>query len=175
MNAVGEAVKGTAIGIFEPSRERIELLGLWYETEHASLVRFAFLLCGDRAQAEDLVQDAFVKMYRAGARPDDRGIKAYARTTIVSLSRSAFRRRSREVAMPEAPRATDPPELGARAEMWGAIRKLSPRQRAVVVLKFYEDLSEREIAETLGMSAGSVKKHSDRALTKLRELLGRES
>ena len=173
MNAAAGALRGTAIGIFEPSRERLESLAAWYEAEHASLVRFATLVCGDQAQAEDLVQDAFVKMYRAGARPDERGMKTYARATIVSLSRSAFRRRTREARVTALPPA--PSEPDRRYETWEAIRRLTSRQRAVVVLRYYEDMTEREIAETLGVSTGSVKKHSDRAMRKLRELLGRES
>ena len=175
MNAVGEVARGTAIGIFQPSKERLEELGTWFHAEYPSLLRFAYFVSGDAAHAEDLVQEAFVRVYRAGGRVDGPGIKAYARATIVNLSRSAFRRRTIERRALEVPRTAEAPDLGPRDEVWRALLTLSPRQRACVALRFYEDMSERDIAQALGMSVGSVKKHTDRALGKLRDLLGRES
>jgi RNA polymerase sigma factor (sigma-70 family) len=172
MDATGEVVRGVAIGAFQPSRERLEQLGAWFQTEYPALLRFAYFVSGDPGVAEDLVQDAFVKMYRAGGRASRTGIKTYARTTILNLSRSRAVRRTDAVV---APSDVAPPDLGARDEMWRALLTLSPRQRACVALRFYEDMKERDIADALGMSVGAVKKHTDRALTKLREVLGRQS
>lgn len=174
MNGATEVVRGVPIGVFQPSRERLDQVGAWFEAEYPSLLRFAYFVSGDASVAEDLVQDAFVKVYRAGGRPSERGIKTYARTTILNLSRSSFRRRSIERRALHEQVAVDGPDLGARDEMWRALLQLSPRQRACVALRFYDDLSERDIAESLGMSVGSVKKHTDRALKRLRELLGRD-
>ncbi|HEX9775088.1 MAG TPA: SigE family RNA polymerase sigma factor [Actinomycetota bacterium] len=174
MNGTAEATWRAQIGIFQPARSRLERLGSWFDAEYPGLLRFAYFVCGSRAQAEDLVQDAFVRMYKAGARVEEQGIGAYARRTIVNLSRSGFRRASRETrALRQLDaRAASDPDVDTRDEMWRAIQELSARQRAVVALKFYEDMSERDVAAALGMSTGSVKKHADRALTRLRARLG---
>lgn len=175
MQTTAEAVRSPRIGIFQPSQDRLEQLGVWYRAEYPALLRFAYLVSGRSAQAEDLVQESFVRLYRARARIDERRVGAYARTTILNLSRSAFRRRRSEeralgrIDRPEASRDADPT---ARDEMWRALLALSPRQRAVIALRFYEDMSERDIAATLGMSVGSVKQHTDRALSKLRARFG---
>jgi RNA polymerase sigma-70 factor (sigma-E family) len=175
MNAVGEVIGGRAIGIFQPSEERLSQLGVWFAAEYPALLRFAYFVSGDAALAEDLVQDAFVRIYRAGARVEEPTFKAYARTAIVNLSRTSFRRRARERTAVEVPGSVAPHDPGERDEMWRALQQLSPRQRACVALRFYEDMKEREIAAALGMSVGSVKKHTDRAMARLRELLGRQS
>jgi RNA polymerase sigma-70 factor (sigma-E family) len=176
MNEIAGVLGGRTIGVFAPSSARLEQLGTWFSANHASLLRFAYFVSGSREGAEDLVQDAFVRLYRAGARVDAATMPAYARRTISNLARSGFRRKAVAARHPaDRGGVADPPDLGARDEMWRAILSLSPRQRAVVALRFYEDMSERDIAATLGMSVGSVKKHSDRAMTRLREILGRES
>jgi RNA polymerase sigma-70 factor (sigma-E family) len=173
MNTGELAIRGPRIGIFEPSRSRLEQLGLWFETEYPGLLRFAYFVSGDTAVAEDLVQDAFVRIYRAGGRVEREGFHTYARKTIVNLHRSRFRRAARERAVrPDEAVSSDTAAYALRDEMWNAIQTLSPRQRAVIALRFYEDLKERDVAAVLGMSVGSVKKHADRAMTKLREQLG---
>src|SRR6266568_2917698 len=96
MNATAEAIRGPRIGIFQPSQERLDQLGAWFQAEYASLLRFAYFVCGDGATAEDLIQDAFVRIYRAGARVEVHGFRAYARKTIVNLHRTGFRRAARE-------------------------------------------------------------------------------
>lgn len=174
------ALQGTdrrrhGIGILEPRPERLEQLGAWFQAEYPTLLRFAYFVCRDRALAQDLVQDAFVRVYRAGGRVEEATFGAYARTTIVNLSRSAFRRRARESSAPAPEGAVAPHDAGARDEMWRAMQALSPRQRAVIALRYYEDLSEKETAAALGITAGSVKQHTDRAMTKLRAVLGRQS
>jgi RNA polymerase sigma factor (sigma-70 family) len=91
----------------------------------------------------------------------------------VNLNRSRFRRAARERAVsPGDAVSSDTGAYALHDEMWNAIQALSPRQRAVIALRFYEDMKERDLAAVLGMSVGSVKKHADRAMTKLREQLG---
>ena len=170
MNTGEVAIRGARIGIFEPSRERLEQLGVWFEAEYPSLLRFAYFVAGDQAAAEDLVQDAFVRLYRSTGRVGEIGFKAYARKTILNLQRSRFRHSSREgITAREA--SSDPDDYALRDEVWSALLTLSPQQRAVVALRFYEDMKESEIAATLEMSVGAVKKQTDRAMTKLRERL----
>lgn len=176
MTSVGHALGGTTTAFLAPPQARIDELGVWFHAHYASLLRFAYFVAGDTDAAEDLVQDAFVKLYRAGARVDAEGIGAYARRTIANLARSRFRRHKVASRAPVfRAGASEGSDIGVRDEVWRAVLGLSPKQRAVIALKFYEDLAERDIAFTLGMSAGSVKKHSDRAMKKLRETLGRES
>jgi RNA polymerase sigma-70 factor (sigma-E family) len=159
------------------TQARMDELAAWFDAEYEGLLRFAYLVCGDRHLAQDLVQEAFVKMSLAGARVTRTGVKTYARTTVLNLARSRFRRAALE--RRAHARADEVPDhgdaVGARDEVWKAMDALSPRQRAVVALRYYEDLSEAEIAATLGMSAGSVKQHSDRAMRRLRETLGRNA
>ena len=165
-----------AIGVFEPSRSRLDQLGEWFAAEYESLLRFAYFLTGDPAAAEDLVQDAFVRLYRAERRIEEAGFRAYARRTIVNLDRSRFRRMARER---RATNATHYASHSVMAEptdhVWRAILALPGGQRACVALRFYEDMTEQEIANTLGVSVGTVKKQLSRAIEKLHELLGDRS
>lgn len=158
----------------EGSPERLEELGRWYVAEHDRLLRFAVVICGDRHAAEDLVQEAFVRCCLAGATPGPT-LGAYVRRAIVNLTRSAWRRRRNETA---AITRLGVPANESSAEdtsgVWAAILELSPRQRAVIALRYYEDLTEAEIAATLGISTGNVKKHADRARARLRQLLEHE-
>jgi RNA polymerase sigma-70 factor (sigma-E family) len=161
------------LGVFEPSRERLGRLGEWFQAEYPSLLRFAYFVTGNSTMAEDLVQDAFVKIYRAGGRVETHGFQSYARKTIVNLHRTGFRRAARErFAQREETVSSDTGAFVLRDEMWNALLTLSPRQRAVIALRFYEDMKEKEIADALDMSVGAVKKHTDRAMAKLRAQLG---
>ena len=176
MNTGELAIRGPRLGIFQPSSERLARLGAWFEAEHASLLRFAYFVAGDTGSAEDLVQDAFVRLYHSSGRLDDASFKAYARKTILNLARTGFLRRARERRALAYGRnvGTDRTDGGTRDEMWQAILTLSPRQRAVIALRFYEDMKESDVASVLGISVGSVKKHTDRALEALRARLGEE-
>ena len=172
MNTGELAIRGPRIRRFEPSRERLEQLGAWFETEYPGLLRFAYFVTGDASAAEDLVQDAFVRLYRSTGRLGEVGFKAYARKTILNLHRSRSRRSARESSLTSDQEvSSDTGQFALRDEVWMALLTLSPRQRAVVALRFYEDMKESDIADLLEMSVGSVKKHSDRAMTKLREQL----
>jgi RNA polymerase sigma-70 factor (sigma-E family) len=162
-----------AIGILEPSRARLDRLAEWFVGSYRPLLRFAHVLTGDPAAAEDLVQDTFVRLYRADRRIDEAGFLAYARRTMLNLARSRLRRlrlerRARAARVEQAP-PPEPPD-----EVWRAILALPHGQRAVVALRFYEDLSEQEIARALDVTPGTVKKQMHRALARLRRTLGEE-
>jgi len=141
----------------------------------ASLYRTAYLMLGDRADAEDLVQTALAKTYANWGRV--RSVDAapgYARTTLVNTAASWFRKkgwrneRPTEV-LPENLHETD---LSDRRTIIDALGTLPPRQRAVVVLRYYEDLSVAQVAHALGITEGTVKSQTSEALNKLRALLG---
>jgi RNA polymerase sigma-70 factor (sigma-E family) len=144
-------------------------------------LRAAALLTGDWHAAEDLVQTCLVKLYRAWPRLDPGvDLDAYLRRMLVNTHRSWWRARWRR----EAPVATVPDRAGeadgqdrhARAAVVRqALRALPARQRAVLVLRFYEDLPVAEVADLLGCSAGAVKTHTHRGIRRLRELLGQEA
>lgn len=144
----------------------------------ARLLRSAYLLTGDRAHAEDLLQTTLVRTARrwqtARAAPD-----AYAHRVLVNLLRDRHRRMGRRVT--ELPLAARDERLGAardhsdavvdRDAIIGAVKLLAPRQREVVVLRFYADLSVADTAAAIGASEGAVKTHTSRALARLREVL----
>jgi RNA polymerase sigma-70 factor (sigma-E family) len=143
------------------------------------LYRTAYLLVGDAGLAEDLVQTSLAKTYASwGDVRDVSRARGYARTVLVNTATSWFRRRSwrREVASSDL---TDH-SLGASAArddtdrlvLIAALGELPVRQRAVVVLRFYEDLSVEQTADLLSISSGTVKSQTSHALTKLRAALG---
>jgi RNA polymerase sigma-70 factor (sigma-E family) len=144
--------------------------------------RLAFLLTGDRAAAEDLVHDAFVRCVgRFGHLRAHEAFEAYLRRTIVNLHASGLRRLRVERAFlakakGDAGRATATPmpDVATREDLWGRLRTLPPRQRAVLVLRYYEDLSERETADALRCSVAAVKSLTARATAALREVIGSE-
>jgi RNA polymerase sigma-70 factor (sigma-E family) len=173
MNSGELAIRGPHIRIIEPSQERLDQLGAWFHTEYPSLLRFAYFVTGDARTAEDLVQDAFVRLYRSSGRVGELGFKAYARKTILNLHRSRFRKVVHESELTSDQQvSSDTGGFMLRDEVWRALLTLSPKQRAVVALRFYEDMKESDIAAALEMSVGAVKTHTDRAMAKLREQLG---
>ncbi|GAA3606001.1 SigE family RNA polymerase sigma factor [Nonomuraea rosea] len=136
-----------------------------------ALVRLAFLLLGDQAIAEDVVQDAFAAVYRRWSKLADRGqVLPYLRTAVVNGCRMILRRRAiigRFHGRPEVPfwSAEAAALLGeTRRQVFLAVRALPRRQREVLVLRFYLDLSEAEIAQVMGVSRGTVKSTASRAL-----------
>ncbi len=140
-------------------------------------LRLAYLLVGDRSLAEDLTQDAFVKVL--GRFHDLRNRDAfwwYLRRTIVNLSNSHFRRRRVERAWLERQRpdasASHGSDLEERDRLRTALMTLRPEQRAAVVLRYLEDLSEADTAEALGRPIGTVKSMVSRGMDRLREELG---
>jgi RNA polymerase sigma-70 factor (sigma-E family) len=148
-----------------------------YVTERwSAVVRVGYLLCGDVMIAEDLAQTAFVRLHRhwrrvsAGGPPD-----AYVRRIVVNLAARRWRRRQPEqlvASPPEAPLAADEyAVLDQRDEIWRALRTLPPRMRAVLVLRYYEGLTERETALSLGCAVGTVKSQTSQGIRRLRALL----
>jgi RNA polymerase sigma-70 factor (sigma-E family) len=146
----------------------------WLVAREPALQRLASLLTDDRHAAQDLVQTTLAKMCLAWPRLRDRDrVDAYARRILVNEHRSAWRRpwRRRERVTDELPEtAVEAREYDGRREaVWALVRSLPPRQRAVVVLRYYEQLSEAEIADVLGIAPGTVKSQASRALAALRE------
>ena len=153
--------------------------------QHA-LLRTAVLLTGDAQLAEDLLQTALSRLYLSWHRVERaEAMDAYVRRIMVNLHISWWRRtwRHREVTVDPADlvpqQRTEPvgvdAEVVERDALWRVVQTLPPRQRATIVLRFYEDLSEAQTAETLGCSVGTVKAATSRALAKLRPLLTEES
>ncbi len=142
----------------------------------ASLRRTAFLVCGDWHRADDVVQDALCKLYRSWAKVDrDGNPLAYARRTVVNAALDSGRRPwRREVPTADLPTdrvpSYDDPAAGHadRDEVLTALATLAPRQRACVVLRYYEDLSVEQTAQILGCSEGTVKSQAARGLDTLR-------
>jgi RNA polymerase sigma-70 factor (sigma-E family) len=135
------------------------------------LLRTAVLLTGDRAAAEDLVQETYERIYvrwrRIHSTPE-----AYAHKTLANLTANRWRSRGRkpEVALADHDRATPDgsDDFAIRDQLLAALQELPPRQRAVIVLRYYEDLTEAQTADALGCSVGTVKSQASRALDRLR-------
>lgn len=138
-----------------------------------TLLRFGWLLTGQWDAAEDLVQMALVKTWGRWDRILDQDPVAYVRRTMVNTHISANRRhRVREVLgsqRPESPSGEPFTEIDARLVVLGVLAALPPRQRAIVALRYYEDLSEADTATIMSCSVGTVKSQSSKALNKLRE------
>jgi len=143
------------------------------------LFRTAYALTGDVSSADDLLQATLVKVYvhwRKVLRADSPD--AYVRRIMVNQAASTWRSRGRRrevlASEPRPETANDPGfdgDLATSDELWQLVHTLPPRQRAVVVLRYYEDLSEREIADVLGIAAGTVKGLASAAMSKLRDRL----
>ena len=141
------------------------------------MLRTAYLLTGDLARAEDLLQSALAKLYLAWNRIRDSGaVESYARRVLVTTAASASRRRwwgeIPVAAMPEssAPDFSEGSDL--HGTLWPLVRALPTGQRAVLVLRYYEELSEAEVADALRISVGTVKSQTSRALGALRAQIG---
>jgi RNA polymerase sigma-70 factor (sigma-E family) len=132
------------------------------------LLRTAYLLTHDWASAEDLLQESLAKAWSAWPRVEEP--EAYVRRVLVTTYTSWWRRRWRRELpsddLPDTP--TCDPGLDERDALWHAVGRLPARQRAVVVLRFYEDLAVTEVARLLGCSDGTVKSQTAKALAKLR-------
>lgn len=136
-----------------------------------ALQRTAFLLTGDWGRAEDLLQSVLVKTLRHWPRVSAGSPEAYVRSALARSAVSSWRRRwNGEVPSAALPEATKDgwSDIDRRQVMFDALRQLPPRQRAVIVLRFYEDLTETAVAEALGVSVGTVKSQTAKALQRLR-------
>ncbi len=148
-----------------------EAFTLWARQARGGLLRLAFLLTGDHHRAEDLVQEALIKVAVRWRRLHAEHPAAYARQVIVRDNISWWRRHRREqVASPEPPPSgTGEPGVDRRVVLARALDRLTPGQRAVVVLRYYHDLTERQTADTMRVSIGTVKSQAHHALRRLRE------
>jgi RNA polymerase sigma-70 factor (sigma-E family) len=139
------------------------------------LYRTAYLLLGDHQLAEDLTQTALAKTYgswRAVKDPD--AARGYARVVLTNTAVSWFRRRSWRNEQPteQLPETLVEHDPSTRTAVVDALATLAPRQRAVIVLRYYDDLSVREVAHALGIAEGTVKSQTSDALARLRTILG---
>ena len=139
----------------------------------SALLRTAYLLTGNRADAEDLLQATLAKTYLAWDRIREReALDGYVRRTMINTQNSFWRRKRPESLydeVPDAPGRDVPADSDLHDALWGALAQLSGKQRAMVVLRYYEDLSEADTASVLGVSVGTVKSTTSRALSKLRD------
>lgn len=151
-----------------------------YAAHHAEALRLAYLLTGDAHRAEDVVSDAFIKVFR---RWDDTAIsqpRAYIRRAVINEANSRFRRLAIE--RREAAKQTGDgrgslsadDQVANQDQVFAALRRMPERQRTALVLRFYSDLPEREIAAAMDVSVGTVKSSLSRGLDRLRAELGQE-
>lgn len=165
----------TAVPLESPE----ELVRRLFLGEYARMVRVARYLSGQPDRGEEIAQEAFaVLLRRAGTLEDPEGAAAYLRRVVANLSASAHRRRrvasrlAGRVAAPGIATGEGEAEVESRQVVLAALSRLPKRQRECLVLRYYLDLSEADIALSLGISAGSVKVHSSRGLAALSRMLG---
>lgn len=177
----GEGVREVAAVIVGVDRDA--LVAELFEQEGAGLVRMARLFTDDRNAAEDLVQEAFIRLHKSAHRIRSRDKAAsYLRSIVINLARDHNRRGLVSLRHQEAnPVGTVPtaPEDRLLLDeeqrlLLEEVQALSPRQRDCILLRFYLELSEREIADVLSISPNSVKTHCRRGLASLRETIGAE-
>ena len=142
-----------------------------FRQSRTDMLRTAYLIVGSHAVAEEVVQEAFARMYRHFAAIDNPG--GYLRTSVVRLCVQSRRRAAMEaerLALSFEPPATQEPEID---EMWARLAHLRPERRAVLVLRFYNDMTPSEIADTLGWRGATVRTRLHRGLADLRRELHR--
>lgn len=161
-----------------PDRRAAEVdLDALFRAHATPLLRLAIVLTGDRPLAEELVQDAFVRLHRSGTAPAIGAELAYLRRTVINLSHGHHRHlRVVRGHRPDAPGTEASAEVDAvrrdgQRRVVDAVRALPERQRDCIILRFYADLTDVEIADDLGISAGSVKTHLHRARAALADRL----
>jgi RNA polymerase sigma-70 factor (sigma-E family) len=146
----------------------------WMAARQPALLRTAYLLTGDHHSAEDLVQLTLAKVYLSWDKVQRREvIDGYARRIMVNENNSIWRRawKKRELTTDQVPERVpfhDSYDEGQASVLWDFVQTLPRKQRAVIVLRYYEELSEAEIADVLGISTGTVKSQASRALATLR-------
>jgi RNA polymerase sigma-70 factor (sigma-E family) len=177
-SGVTETIAGRSPAISDAD----EAVTALYAAHYRPLVRLATLLLHDTGAAEEVVQDAFVAMHGGWRRlRDPDKALAYLRQAVVNRARSSLRHRKVVERHAETPFDLVPSaEHGAlaaveRAAMMSALRRLPQRQREALVLRYYADLSEAQIADAMGISAGAVKSHASRGIAALRATMERSS
>jgi RNA polymerase sigma-70 factor (sigma-E family) len=174
-------VANAALGAVSADWDADRAVTVLYAAHYRSLVRLAALLLRDVATAEEVVQDSFVAMHDGWRRlRDNDKALSYLRQSVVNRSRSVLRHRVVvDKNAPKPPPDMPSAEQGAitlleRSAVVTALRTLPARQREALVLRFYGDLSEAQIAATMGITKGAVKSHTARAMTALRSVLERD-
>jgi RNA polymerase sigma-70 factor (sigma-E family) len=153
---------------------RTDRLRLVFEKNGVALLRLCTLLTKRPEDAEDLVQESFIRLAPKLEALGDEMVWPYLRQIALNLWKNRLRRLALEIRV-RTHRYVDPPSGSSayedRDRVWAAVVELPPRQRACVVLRYYEDLTERETAAVLGCSVGTVKSQSSKALARLGEVL----
>jgi RNA polymerase sigma-70 factor (sigma-E family) len=169
-------------GVLDPRADSRDAVTRLYAEHAVGLIRLAVVMLGDRAVAEEAVQEAFCGLYRNWDRLADPGkALSYARSAVLNRCRSALRHRARwQGRLPAGPQSWETAESAESSVLaseehrtvLAALRRLPARQREALVLRFYLELGEAEIAESMGISAGTVKSTTSRALAALGRLIG---
>jgi RNA polymerase sigma-70 factor (sigma-E family) len=160
-----------------PVKRRGGSLEELYDSHIDKAVRLGYLLTGDEELAQDMAHDAFVRLFVRfhDIRSKD-AFDAYLRRTIVNLASDRYRRRllqrKYERAHHPVEAERDQPDIELRDELWRAMQELPPRQRAVVVIRYYEDLSEAQVGEALDCSPAAAKSLIARGIRRLRDVVG---
>jgi RNA polymerase sigma-70 factor (sigma-E family) len=146
-----------------------DVLRAAFDLHYAALMRLCLALGEQPGDAEDIVQEAYVRAAPSLDQLQPGVVRAYLRRTTLNIRHD----RRRRVARIRLPRGRDAPNhagvIDQREVLWDALSRLPDRQRACLVLRYYEDLPEREVAELLGCSVGTVKSHTHRGLSRLRQ------
>jgi RNA polymerase sigma-70 factor (sigma-E family) len=177
--AVLGADEQTGVGAVARDRDaRDREFSDYMQARQPALLRTAYLLTGDRHTAEDLVQTALAKLYLSWDKVQrHEAVDGYVRRILVnehnSLWRRAWKKRETTTAeLPDRPADRDAPSATHDSELWAFVQTLPRKQRAAIVLRYYEELSEAETAELLGVSVGTVKSQTSRALSAMRARVG---
>jgi RNA polymerase sigma-70 factor (sigma-E family) len=174
MQVTAHPGSGSEVGVSGSAQRDVEFTA-YLSARQTALLRTAYLLTGDRHQAEDVLQTSLAKLYLAWDRVRERdSVDAYVRRIMVNENNSLWRRgwKRREHPtdqLPEGSAVVDSYDRGRNDALWAVVQTLPRKARAVLVLRYYEELSEAETAEVLGISVGTVKSQTSRALAALRE------
>ena len=162
------------------AQTRAEEFAAVFDEHHQEVRRLAYSLCGDWAQADDAAAEAFARTWPKWRRGKVEDVRPYVRRAVVNHLRGRWRRRATARREEHHHRGDDRGDRSAedsfddRGQLTQALLELPPRQRAAVVLRYFEDCSVEETAEILGVSAGTVKAQVSRGLARLRELMDDE-
>ena len=175
MQLTAQTGTGSGVGMPGRSAERDAEFTAYLAARQPALLRTAYLLTGDQHQAEDVLQTSLAKLYLAWDRVRDRdSVDAYVRRIMVNENNSVWRRAWKRLEhptdeVPESSPVLDTYDDGRTDALWALVQTLPRKARAVLVLRYYEELSEGETAAVLGISVGTVKSQTSRALAALRE------
>jgi RNA polymerase sigma-70 factor (sigma-E family) len=175
-----------AVGPGDPAAG--EAVTALYQAHALRLIRLAHIMLGDRGSAEDIVQEAFCGLYRRWGQLSDSGkAERYLHSSVLNGCRSALRRKTTRRTTPSAQPPLDSMQIPGdsaeaavlsgeeRRQVMAAVRRLPPRQREALVLRYYLDLPEADIAATMGIGQSTVRSATHRALVSLARMLGEDS